>query len=104
MSAVAPVITPMVRRRQRLSSNCTAPEERSLADEALAHVYAATASLALGDLDAAVADLEPILGLPPERRISWIKRRLDRISGMLSGPPYAGAQLAATTLDRIRSY
>jgi tetratricopeptide (TPR) repeat protein len=80
------------------------PEDRSLADEALAHVYAATASLAVGDLEAAVADLEPILGLPPRRRISWIVKRLDRVSGMLAGPPYAGGALAAETLERIAAY
>lgn len=80
------------------------PEDRSLADEALAHVYAATAALAIGDLEAAVADLEPILGLPPERRISWIVRRLDRVSGRLASRRYAGNGLAAETLERICGY
>lgn len=78
--------------------------ERSVADEALAHVYAATASLQLRDLEAAATDLEPILGLPPERRISWIKKRMDRIVEMLSQPPYDTDPLAIELCERIREY
>lgn len=78
--------------------------ERSVGDEALAHVYAATASLQLRDLEAAAVDLEPILGLPPEQRISWIKKRMDRIAGMLSEPPYNTDPTAADLLERIAAY
>lgn len=81
-----------------------AGRQRSVADEALAHVYAATASLAVGELDAAIVDLEPILGLPPERRISWIRKRLDRVSRMLAAPSYLGNRVAAETLERIGAY
>lgn len=82
----------------------TAGAERPLGDEALAHVYAATASLAVGDLEAAVHDLEPILGLPPDRRISWIVKRLDRVAQMLADGGYTDDRLAAETLERIREY
>jgi hypothetical protein len=46
------------------------PESRSLDDEALAHVYQATAHLQLRQLDAATAAIRPILDLAPERQIS----------------------------------
>lgn len=78
--------------------------ERSVSDEALAHVYAATASLQLHDLDEAQTDLEAILSLPAERRISWITKRMDRIVGMLRKPPFDTDPTARDLLDRIRAY
>jgi transcriptional regulator with XRE-family HTH domain len=78
--------------------------ERSVADEALAHVYAATASLQLRDLESAAVELVPILSMPEEGRVSWIGKRMDRIVGMLVEPPYAGDPLAADLLEQIRSY
>jgi transcriptional regulator with XRE-family HTH domain len=80
------------------------PEDRSLDDEALAHLYAATAAAQLHDLEAAVTYLEPILGLPPDRRISWIRKRMIRVAELLTEPPYTGQQLAAETIERIREY
>lgn len=82
----------------------SAADERSLDDEALAHVYAATASVQLGDLEAAAVYLEPILGLPEEQRISWIRKRMARVAGMLAGPPYAGDRLAGELRERIVEY
>jgi len=78
--------------------------ERSIADEALAHVYAATASLQLRDLEAVAVDLEPILSLPVEQRISWIRKRMARITGMLANPPYAADPLAIELRERIANY
>jgi tetratricopeptide (TPR) repeat protein len=56
---------------------------RSLDDEALAHIYAATAYAKLRQLDHARQALEPVLSLPPERRISWILARLQGIADTL---------------------
>jgi transcriptional regulator with XRE-family HTH domain len=78
--------------------------ERSVADEALAHVYAATGSLQVHDLEAAAADLEPILSLPAERRVSWIVKRMDRITVMLGEPPYDTDPLARELVERIKDY
>ena len=80
------------------------PEDRSLDDEALAHVYAATANLQLRELEAAASALEPILGLPEDRRISWIRKRLDRVAGILSQAPFATEPLAVETRERIAEY
>ena len=82
---------------------CQRPQ-RSLDDEALAHIYAATASAQLRDLEAATAYLEPILGLPPERRISWIRKRMTRVVELLTQWPYVHDPLAIETVERIREY
>lgn len=78
--------------------------ERSVADEALAHVYSATASLQLHDLEAAAGDLEPILSLPSDRRISWIIKRMDRIVAMLRCPPFDTDRDALELVERIATY
>lgn len=79
-------------------------DRRSLDDEALAHVYAATAHARLGDLDSAVAAVQPILGLPPERRISWLVKRVDELATHLSRNKYAGSALAAAVVDDLRDW
>jgi transcriptional regulator with XRE-family HTH domain len=82
----------------------SAAAERSLDDEALAHVYAATASLQLHDLERAAAWLEPILGLPEEQRISWIRKRMARVAVLLSEKPYEHDPLAVELRERIAEY
>jgi hypothetical protein len=79
------------------------PETRSLDDEALAHVYQATGHLQLGQLDAATAAIRPILDLPAERQISWIRKRLARFAGMLRDEPYDNAHEAAILYDEIQT-
>lgn len=78
--------------------------DRSLDDEALAHVYAATASVQLKDIDAAAAYLAPILDLPEDRRISWIRKRMMRVADLLGARRYAGSQEAAVLRERIAEY
>ncbi|WP_328347852.1 helix-turn-helix domain-containing protein [Micromonospora sp. NBC_00421] len=78
-------------------------ERRSLDDEALAHVYQATAFLQLGDLDSAHAAIRPILDLPRDRQISWIKKRLDRFAAMLLAEPYRGSSAADDLYEEIRN-
>ncbi len=78
--------------------------ERSLDDEALAHVYAATAAAQLADVDQADDWLEPILGLPEDRRISWIRKRMVRVADLLSTRRLRGSRQAARTVERISAY
>lgn len=80
------------------------PDCRSADDEALAHVYAATASVQLGELDAAQVWLEPILGLPEEQRISWIRKRMGRVAGLLARPPFDRSPAAVELRERIAAY
>lgn len=75
----------------------------SLDDEALAHVYLATAQLHLGQLDGAVDALRPILSLPPGRQISWIVKRLEGISEMFQAGPYLHSRLANETHEPIQA-
>jgi len=78
-------------------------EDRSLDDERLAHIYAATGYVQLGEVEAAVAHLQPILHLPAEDQISWIIKRADRVADMLSARRYAGDRLAADIVEAIRT-
>jgi hypothetical protein len=77
-------------------------ESRSLDDEALAHVYEATARVQLGDLDGAAEAVAPILDLPPERQISWITKRLGGLADRLDAHMYAGSGDALDLRDRLR--
>jgi hypothetical protein len=78
--------------------------ERSLDDEALAHIYKATALVKLDEVDGAIAALRPIFDLPPERRISWIGKRMRRIGDMLDTPRYAKSPVAVGLRDEIFAY
>jgi transcriptional regulator with XRE-family HTH domain len=78
--------------------------ERSVADEALAHIYAATGSLQIHELEQAAADLEPILSAPAGQRISWITKRMDRIDGILAEPPFDTDPQARELRERIKAY
>jgi hypothetical protein len=78
--------------------------DRSLDDEALAHVYAATASVQLRDVDAAAEYLAPILDLPKDRRISWIRKRMLRVADLLGGRRYRGSSEATELRERIEQY
>lgn len=83
----------------------TGPEgERSLDDEALARVYVATARARLGELEGTREALAPILDLPPERRISWIGKRMTRIVDLLAEPPYDDSPTACDVREEIVSY
>lgn len=80
------------------------PDDRSLDDEALAHVYAAGAHTRLGELDAAAAMLAPVLGLPPERRISWLRRRVADVADHLGAPRYSGSTAAAELRTAVEAF
>jgi transcriptional regulator with XRE-family HTH domain len=77
---------------------------RSLDDEALAHVYEATANARLGDLDRAMEAVRPVLGLPPERRISWLTKRVGELAVHLGRGRYAGSAVAAAVVDELRDW
>lgn len=69
-------------------------DHRSLDDEALARIYRAIALAQLGDLDGAAIAVQPVLELPPELRISWMKARIRHLHELLDHPPYDGARAA----------
>lgn len=77
------------------------PASRSLDDEALAHVYAATSHVQLGDLDSARGAIAPILALPADRRISWILKRLRGLAQKVNDR-FPDSMVAAQFRDEIR--
>jgi len=80
-------------------------EQRSLDDEALAHVYRATALLRLGDIDAAMNAVRPVLELPEERRISWLAKRVNNLASILSRDPrFSGSRIAASAREELEAY
>jgi transcriptional regulator with XRE-family HTH domain len=64
----------------------------------------ATALLRDGQLDAAAAALEPVLGLPPDRRIEAVLRRLHRMRPELAAANYQGQALANDLDQTIEAF
>jgi transcriptional regulator with XRE-family HTH domain len=79
-------------------------ERRSLDDEALAHVYLATARLKLGDVDGAMQAVNPVMTLPPERQISWIRKRVANLGVILADGRFHGSKSAATAREKLLHY
>ncbi|MGH3979282.1 MAG: hypothetical protein ACRDRZ_09820 [Pseudonocardiaceae bacterium] len=73
-------------------------------DHALAHVYAATAAVQLGEVDRAAALLAPVLALPAERRISWLRKRVARVGDLLDGDRFAGSREAAALRAAVTAF
>jgi transcriptional regulator with XRE-family HTH domain/tetratricopeptide (TPR) repeat protein len=80
------------------------PEERNLADEALAHVYLGTARVTLGDLDGVLEAIRPVLDIPPGRRISWQRKRLARLYAMLDEHRFQRSPLATALKEEISAF
>jgi transcriptional regulator with XRE-family HTH domain len=80
------------------------PEERNLADEALAHVYLGTARVTLGDLDGVLEAIRPVLDIPPQRRISWQRKRLARLGAMLGVHRFQRSALATALKEEILAF
>jgi tetratricopeptide (TPR) repeat protein len=71
---------------------------------ALAHVDLATARLRAGQLDAAIAALEPTLSLSPGQRITSIPQRLSRVRAELAHRIYQGSPQARELDKRIEEF
>jgi tetratricopeptide (TPR) repeat protein len=76
---------------------------RSLDDEALAHVYMATARLKLGEIDGALEAVRPIIELPKERQISWIRKRIGELARLLDDERFAHSAAASNARDELRA-
>lgn len=79
-------------------------DSRAVADQALAHVYQATALARLGQLDETMRAVAPVLGIPDEGRISWLRRRVGELAVHLQGSRYAGSALAAQAVDELQAW
>jgi len=79
-------------------------ESRPVDDEMLAHVYAATAHTRLGDLDAAMHMVRPVLGLPAEQRISWITKRVGELAQHMQSGRFAGSVTATRAVEELQDF
>lgn len=78
--------------------------QRSLDDEALAHIYLATARIQLHNLDGAMEAVRPILQLPADRQISWISKRVANLGSLLDSKYYSKSPEAKAARDEFRAY
>lgn len=63
-----------------------------------------TAYLRVGQLDAAVATIGPVMTLNPNRRTRALLRRFERVRAELAAPRYRGQAQAAELDERIESF
>ncbi|WP_163554098.1 helix-turn-helix domain-containing protein [Candidatus Frankia alpina] len=75
---------------------------RSFDDEALAHVYMATARLKLGEIEGAMDAVRPIIELPNDRQISWIRKRVGELSLLLDDERFKHSTVAADAREELR--
>lgn len=76
-------------------------DQRNLDDEALAHIYQATAYIRLGDIDAGMNAVQPILDLPVDRQISWITRRLAELASLIAHGPYGHTRRGKAAYEQL---
>jgi hypothetical protein len=80
------------------------PEERFITDEVLAHIYGATAHIQRGEVDGAATILKPIFDTPTEQRVSWHRKRLARLTSLLSEPQFRKARQAVDLQARLKAF
>lgn len=79
-------------------------EQRSLDDESLAHVYLAIARMKLGEIDGAMESVKPVMELPEERRISWIRKRIGDLANVLDDEHFHNSPRADEVRAELRTY
>jgi tetratricopeptide (TPR) repeat protein len=80
------------------------PENRSLADELLAHVYLGNSRLTLGEIEGSMEALRPVLDLPVPERNSWQRKRMRQIATRLEKASFSDSRLAISSRDEISSF
>jgi tetratricopeptide (TPR) repeat protein len=69
-----------------------------------AHIDLATARLRAGQIDGAIAALEPVLALPPSRRFTGLGRRLARVQSEIAAPIFRGSTQASDLEDQVEEF
>ncbi|MGW6427479.1 hypothetical protein ACWF82_32810 [Nocardia sp. NPDC055053] len=69
----------------------------------LSQIYLASASARLGDLDASLAAVEPVLLSPISAHFSWVRKRLKQLDGLLA-ENFADSAAAADARETLRAY
>ncbi|MFJ9961266.1 helix-turn-helix domain-containing protein [Streptomyces avermitilis] len=79
-------------------------EHRSYGDEALARLDIVTARITAGEIEGAGEQLEPILELPPDRRIRQLGDAMNAVTSLLEEPRFARSSVARELADATRGY
>lgn len=77
--------------------------QRSPGDEMLSQIYLASASARLGDLDASLAAVDPVLITPISAHFSWVRKRLRQLDELLA-EHFPDSAVAADARERLRAY
>jgi tetratricopeptide (TPR) repeat protein len=80
------------------------PEDRSLADELLAHVYLGNSRLSLGEIEGSMEALRPVLDLPMPERNAWERKRMRQIASRLDRASFSDSRLAISAREEISSF
>jgi hypothetical protein len=79
-------------------------EDYSRHCQMIAHADLAAARLRIGNLETAALALDPVLSLPPTRRIDSLPQRLGRVRAELASPRYQSSALAGDLDERIEEF
>jgi hypothetical protein len=79
-------------------------EHRSYGDEALARLDIVTARIAVGEIEGAGEQLQPILELPADRRIRQLGDAMRAVTRLLEEPRFARSSAAHALADATRGY
>ena len=77
--------------------------QRSPGDEMLSQIYLASANARLGDLDASLAAVTPVLESPISAHFSWVRKRLNQLEGLL-GQNFPDSAVAGEMLETLTTY
>ncbi|WP_146101043.1 hypothetical protein [Nocardia nova] len=77
--------------------------QRSPGDEMLTTIYLAMSSARLGDLDASLAAVAPVLEQPIEHHFSWVRKRLNQLDEILA-QHFPDSQAAAEEREVLSAY
>ncbi|SUH72023.1 Uncharacterised protein [Nocardia africana] len=77
--------------------------QRSPGDEMLTTIYLAMANARVGDLDASLAAVSPVLEQPIEHHFSWVRKRLNQLDGLLA-QHFPGSREAEEERQTLRAY
>ncbi|WP_067722836.1 helix-turn-helix domain-containing protein [Nocardia yamanashiensis] len=77
--------------------------QRSPGDEMLTTIYLASANARLGDLDASLAAVAPVLEVSIEHHFSWVRKRLNQLESLL-GKHFPNSAVASEMRETLTEY
>ncbi|WP_306355823.1 MULTISPECIES: helix-turn-helix transcriptional regulator [unclassified Nocardia] len=77
--------------------------QRSPGDEMLTTIYLAMANARIGDLDASLAAVSPVLAQPIEAHFSWVRKRLNQLDSLWA-EHFPDSKTAAEERKTLRAY